>query len=122
MVKVKVALLGHSNVRYIPDPDGFWHHREFQIETFCCPGATIDNVTAYSEYKKLITKNFDVVVVFLGGNDLKNGCNIANLYEGLKTLIKDLENTIIPKFGTYLLEPEARFANLNSYLRKATID
>ena len=105
---IKVALLGHSNLRSVPDPDGFWHYREFQIETFCCSGATIGNVTTYPEYKKLVTKNFDVVIVFLGGNDLRNGCNIANLYDSLKTLLEDLNNTIIPKFGTYLLEPEAR--------------
>ena len=56
-------------------------------------------------------KNFDIIILFLGGNDLVEGCNIADLYENLKTLAEDLKNTIIPKFGVFLLEPEARLGN-----------
>ena len=49
--------------------------------------------------------------MFLGGNDIRNECNIADLYTKLKTLIDDLNNTIIPKFGIFFLEPEARLGN-----------
>ena len=108
---IKVAILRHSNLKGIPDPDGFWSYKTFQIETFCCPGATFDNITSSSEYKRLVKKNFDVIILFLGGNDIRNECNIADLYAKLKTLIDDLNNTIIPKFGIFFLEPEARLGN-----------
>ena len=98
-------------MKYIPDPDGFWSYKTFQIETFCCPGATFDDITSFSEYKRLVKKNFDIIILFLGGNDIRNECNIADLYTKLKTLIDDLNNTIIPKFGIFFLEPEARLGN-----------
>ena len=70
-----------------------------------------ENITTFSEYDRLIHSNFDVVLVLLGGNDIRESCNIAEIYDNLKSLIEDINNTVLPKFGTYLLEPEARIGN-----------
>ena len=119
---VKVAIIGHSNLKGIADETGKWYSGVFQIEVFCCPGATTDNITSFPEYSRLVHNNFDVVILFLGANDIRESCSIAEIYEKLKNLIDDLNNQIIPKYGTFLLEPEARrgdpkYINEKGYFR-----
>ena len=35
----------------------------------------------------MVKENLDVIILFLGRNDIRNGCNTADLYKKLKTLI-----------------------------------
>ena len=103
-----VALIGHSNLRDIADESGRWYFQNFVIEVFCCPAATTSNIASFPEYNRLFHKNFDIVILLLGGNDIRNNCNISEIYRNLKALVEDINNLVIPKYGTFLLEPEAR--------------
>ena len=106
---IRAAIVGHSNLKQIPEHGANpWCVNNIQIDTFCCPGATASNLTEYAEYQRFIDKQFDVVVVFIGGNDITDNCKIANIYAKIKDIIEDIENIIQPRFGTHLLEPEVR--------------
>ena len=73
---VKVAFVGHSNLPRIPNWDGV------QVELFKEGGAgLIDIVEQNSKFRReLFTTHWQIIVLFLGGNDLNSCRNVDEVY------------------------------------------
>ena len=119
----KVGVLGHSLLNpYIPGGNLYEESQDnINLKFFCQGGATFSSIINSSAYSDLLVFSPDLVVLVLGGNDLVNGCRIADVYSDLVDLVNTIDSYCSPQFGVHILEPEhrvgdPRFVGQSDYL------
>ena len=108
-----VGVIGHSLLKpYLPGGSHYEHvHDNFRLNYYCCPGATFSSILNSVALRKLIESSPHLVILVLGGNDLRYGSDIKLIHQNLTTLVASITDSCSPYFGTYILEPELRKGN-----------
>ena len=101
---MKVALLGHSQTRYL-------NFDKFRVRKFYKAGATFKSITNSIFLQQLIEYKPDLVFILLGSNDIiesHNQSTVSNIVGDYLNLKEEISNKIKPAKGIYLLDIEKR--------------
>ena len=113
--KYSVDVIGHSQLSPLSTEfsafSALLQFHKINIRFFCAPGATCSSIVHTVAFSEICKWNPHLILVFLGGNDLIYGAEISIVYESLKCLVDELDNTCKPYFGISVIEPEPRLGN-----------
>ena len=86
----RVAVIGHSQLKpllSVSKPDYLGSFTNLEIKILSASGAHCYDIYNTTAFSKLLTFSPDLIIVFLGGNDLVYGAIVAEIYESLVSLI-----------------------------------
>ena len=86
----------------------FQHIPGLNIEKIFRPGATLRSLRGGDCFSQLAAASPNIVVLFLGGNDITGDVEVVDLYQLLLEMVQAITLTINPAFGVYVIEPEWR--------------
>ena len=97
----KVAILGHSFVRYLPVTREIYRPF-FQFTALACPGATVESLPLTQEWSRLSVLKPSLTFIIIGGNDIKPGIepkDLAHKIEDLAQRVKEITGGEVKIFG-----------------------
>ena len=97
----KVAIVGHSQVP--PQLDGV--SPQVEVTIFRSPGAKARSFFANPQLAAVLEGRWDMVILWLGSNDITNRCQVADIVQDLKNIVLQLEERCTPKVKVCLVEP-----------------
>ena len=121
-----VYLVGHSiaNVRPLHD---HWHDIRYRdvtfrvyIHCFSTPGANLESYLTSPAYRDLCAApSPDLVLIFIGGNDIKQDTVVAELQYGITKFCKHIEEITKSFAKIFMIEPRNRLrgVDVDSYNR-----
>ena len=101
---MKIAVLGHSQTRYL-------NFDRFRVRKFFKAGATFKSILNTVFFQQLVDYKPDLIFLLLGSNDIKetnNNSTVNNIIYDYLNLKEEILNRIRPTRGIYLLDIEKR--------------
>ena len=97
----RVAIVGHSQVpKELPNlPNAV------QLQVFRAPGARAHSFFSNDVLTAVFNHRFDLVILWIGSNDIHSRCNVAVIVDNIKAIVKQLEDNCTPKVKICLIEP-----------------
>ena len=96
----KVALVGHSQVSTALDlPDGI------ELSIFRSPGAKARTFFRNPRLTRVLRNKYDLVILWLGSNDIKPSCRVREIVQDLKAIVVRLELGCASRVKVCLIEP-----------------
>ena len=104
MNQLSAVVFGHSQVRGLK----FRESPDLTIKKVYRPGATVRSLRNGICFSHLAAASPDVVVLFIGGNDISAEVKVSELYQQITELVNSITFTLSPAFGVFVIEPEKR--------------
>ena len=104
----EVAILGHSHVKKLKNFGLKLNVNKVRVDYYATPGTTCNKIISDDKFKKLLTQKYDIVILFLGSNDIDNNLPIDEIYSSILNIKHKIDEEVDPTIGTYILEIEPR--------------
>jgi len=109
---IKVALLGHSYVKYLPQhmdsPFSNENGTEFHCNYFYRSGATFASMINDDILQEIREFHPDIILVIMGGNDIKDDVDNKKIYDRCLDFYKKIQEDV-PAAAVIAAEVEMRF-------------
>ena len=101
MPTFRAAIVGHSQVpTSLPGlPEGV------EVELFRVSGAKARNFFSYPVFRNLLESRFDLIILWIGSNDIHDRCVVKDVARDIKAIVEQLEAVCTPKVKICLIEP-----------------
>lgn len=101
MFRFRVAIVGHSQV-----PTEIEHlPSAVELSIFRAPGAKAKSFFANERLMTVFNRRYDLVILWLGSNDIEPQCRPRTIIEDLKRIVDQLLTTCTPKVKICQIEP-----------------
>ena len=112
---MKIAILGHSQVKYLN-----FRTADLRIKKFYKSGATFVSIRDTNQFQELVQYKPDLIFLLLGSNHITEYANISKIVENYINLKEEINLKIEPAQGIFLLDIEKRtknnrYVNYNTY-------
>ena len=108
---MKVGLIGHSQLREFHIDSLNINHENIEVAKFWRSGARVSSILDTHVFENFISFHPDLVIIFLGGNDITYDCSPSQIEQSFKELINVINFEINPNLGIFILEIEKRYPN-----------
>ena len=101
MSTFRVAIVGHSQVpTSLPGlPE------RVEVDLFRVSGAKAHNFFSHPVFRNLLHSRFDLVILWIGSNDIHDRCVVKDIASNIKAIVDQLETVCTPKVKICLIEP-----------------
>ena len=113
---MNVAILGHSQLREFKIEHLNLNDNVIDVKKFWKPGARLATILSENIFQDLVAFQPDVIIIFLGGNDISRESKPAKLIDDYKNLIEQLRLSVSLSVGIFALEIEKRVPRNERYI------
>ena len=113
---MKIGVIGHSQLRELNLQNVNFDPQNYEVRKFWQAGARFSCILKTIAFQDLCHFSPDVVITFLGGNDILHNCCPSKIIEDFNIFIKEIRKHFNLSHGIHFLDIEIRIPRSTFYV------